>query len=53
MNDHLIAYGKPDPKGWLHCFWCPNKTSTLHIGTLGTLIIVKNGFELRKLQPQK
>jgi hypothetical protein len=23
---HLNAQGRPDPKGGLHCFQCPNKT---------------------------
>jgi hypothetical protein len=26
MSDHLSASGRPDPRGGLHCFWCPDKT---------------------------
>jgi len=26
VTEHLSAQGRPDPKGGLHCFWCPNKT---------------------------
>jgi hypothetical protein len=39
--------------GRLHCFYCPNKNWTLPIGTYGTLNIIKNRIELRKLQPHK
>jgi len=26
--EHLSVQGRPDPKGKLHYFWCPNKTRT-------------------------
>jgi hypothetical protein len=41
-----------DPRGGLHCFWCPNKTGTCPIGTSATLTIVENGLEMRKLAPR-
>jgi hypothetical protein len=53
VNEHLRAQGRRDPKGGFRCFWCPNKTSTSSIETSGTLKIVKNGLELRKLRPPK
>jgi len=50
---HLSIQGRLDPRGGFHCFWCPNKTWTLPIGTFGTLKIIKNGIELKKLWPPK
>jgi hypothetical protein len=34
-------------------FWCPNKTWTPPLGTSGTLAIVENRLEIRKLWPHK
>jgi hypothetical protein len=53
MSDHLNAQSKSDPRGGLCCFSCPNKTWTHPIGTYDTLKLVKNGLELKKLQPPK
>ncbi len=25
VTKHLSAKGRPDPRGELHCFWCPNR----------------------------
>jgi hypothetical protein len=49
MIQHLNAQGKLDPRGRLHCFWCPNKTWTPFIDAPGTLKIVKDEIELKKL----
>jgi hypothetical protein len=51
--EHLSTQGRQDPRGGLHCFWCPNKIWTPPLGTSDTLTIVKNGWKMRKLQPPK
>ncbi len=53
MTKHLSAQGRPDPRGGLCCFWCPNKTWTPPLGASDTLTIVENALEMRKLQPPK
>jgi hypothetical protein len=53
VTEHLSAQGRPDSRGGVHCFWCPNQTWTPPLDTSDTLIIVKNGLEMRKLQPLK
>jgi hypothetical protein len=50
---HLNAQGKPDPRGGLHCFWCPNRSWTPPLYTFDTVIIIKVGLEMRKLWPLK
>jgi hypothetical protein len=50
---HLSAQGRPDSRGGLHYFWCPNKTGTLPLGASDTLTIVKKELEMKKLQPLK
>jgi len=52
-SEHLSAQGTSDPKGGLHCFWCPNKTWIPPITTSSALKIIKTKIELRKLQPPK
>jgi hypothetical protein len=49
MSNHLSAQGRLDPRGGLHCFWCPNKTWTLAIGASDALKIVKNELKFRKV----
>jgi len=51
--EDLNVQGKQDPRGRLYCFQCLNKTWTHPIGLYGTLEIIKNGMELRKLWPPK
>ncbi len=53
MIEHLSAKGKSDPRGGLHYFYCPNKIWTPPIGAFGTLKIVKNWIELKKLWAPK
>jgi hypothetical protein len=53
VTKHLSAQGRLDPRGGLHCFWYPNKTWTPSLDAFGTLKLVKNGIELKKLQPLK
>jgi len=53
VTEHLSAQGRPDPRGGVCCFWCPNKIWTSPLEASGTLTIVKNGSEMRKLQPPK
>ncbi len=53
VTKHLNTQGRPDPRGELRCFWCPNKTWTLPIGTFGTLKIVKNEKKMTKLWSPK
>jgi hypothetical protein len=53
MTKHLSAQGRKDPRGGLHCFWCPNKTWTLSPCASDTLTIVKNELGMRKLRPPK
>ncbi len=54
MTKHLSAQGRLDPRGGLCCFWCPNKTWTPPpLGASGTLTIVENGLEMRKLRSPK
>jgi len=57
MSDHLSAQGRPDPRGGLPCFQCPKKNLDPYYCTTivicGTLKIVKNILELRKLWPPK
>jgi hypothetical protein len=50
MTEHLSVQGRQDPRGGLCCFWCPNKTWTPFTCVSGSLKIVRNGIELRKLQ---
>jgi hypothetical protein len=50
---YLNAQGKPNSRGGLSCFWCPNKTSTHPLGAIDTLTIIKNGLEMSKLPPPK
>jgi hypothetical protein len=40
--EHLSTQGRVKPRGGLHYFWCPNKTSTPPLGASDTLTIVKN-----------
>jgi hypothetical protein len=53
MIEHLGAQGKPNPRGRLCCFECPNKTWSSLLSTSNTLTIVKNELEMSKLEPQK
>jgi len=53
MIEHLSRQGRPDPRGGLYCFWCPNKIWTPLLDASDTLIVVKNELELKKLQPLK
>jgi len=53
VTKHLNTQGRPDPRGELRCFWCPNKTWTLPIGTFGALKIVKNEIKMTKLRSPK
>jgi hypothetical protein len=47
------AQGRPDPRGVLRCFWCPNKTWTSPLGASYTLTIIENRLEMRELRPPK
>jgi hypothetical protein len=49
VSKHLSIQGRPDPRGALCCFWCPNKTLTLPLDTFDALKIIKTGLEIRKL----
>jgi hypothetical protein len=49
MSDHLSTQGRPDPRGGLRCFLCPNKTQNPLIGASNLLKIVKNILELKKV----
>jgi len=51
VTEHLSAQGRPDTRGGLCCFWCPNNTRTPPIDASGVLKIIKNRIELRKLWP--
>ncbi len=51
--EHLSAQGRLDPRGRLHCFWCPHKTWIPPLGASNTQTIVENGSEMRKLWPPK
>jgi hypothetical protein len=51
--EHVSTQDRPDPRGELHCLWCPNKTWTLLLGTSSILTIVKNRLKMRKLHPPK
>jgi hypothetical protein len=53
VTKHLSSQGRLDPRGGLHCFRYPNKPWTPPIDAFGTLKPVKNGIELKKLQPPK
>jgi hypothetical protein len=53
VTKHLNAQGRSDPRGRLHCFWCPNKTWTPPLDASHTLTVVENGLEMRKLRPLK
>ncbi len=53
VTEHLSVKDKPDPRGGLHCFCCPNKTWTYPLGESNTLTIVQNKLEMRKLLPPK
>ncbi len=53
VNEHLNIQGKQGPRGRLCCFQCPNKNWTHPIGIYGTVKIIKNRMELRKLWPPK
>jgi hypothetical protein len=46
---YLNTLGRVKPRGRLHYFWCPKKTSTLPLGTFDTLTIIKNRWEMRNL----
>jgi hypothetical protein len=37
VTKHLSAQGRPNPKGGLCCFWCPNKTWTPPLDACDTL----------------
>jgi len=50
VTNHISDQGRPDPRGGLCCFWCPNKNWTLSIDASDALKIIKNEIELRKLQ---
>jgi hypothetical protein len=51
VTEQLSAWGGPDPREGFHCFCCPNETSSPPLSASDTLTIVKNGLEMRKLQP--
>jgi hypothetical protein len=51
VTEHLSTQGRPDPRGRLCCFWCPNKTWTPPLGASDTRTIIGNRLEMRKLQP--
>jgi hypothetical protein len=53
VTEHLIVQGRPDSRGGLIVFWCPNKTWTSPFDTSNTLTIVKSGLEMRKLKLPK
>jgi hypothetical protein len=53
VTKHLSAHGRLNPRGGLHCLWYPNTTWTPPIDAFATLKPVKNGIELKKLQPFK
>ncbi len=37
VSEHFSAQGRPDPRGGLWCFWCPNKTWTMYLRGLSDL----------------
>jgi hypothetical protein len=49
VSKHLSIQGRPNPRGGLCCFWCPNKTLTPPLNAFDALKIVKTGLEMRKL----
>jgi hypothetical protein len=53
MVEHLSNQGRPNSRGRLHWFYCPNKTWTPPISTYNTLNIVKNIINLKKIEPPK
>ncbi len=53
MSDRLSAQGRPDPRGRTLLFLVSKQNLNLPIGTFGTLKIIKNGVELKKLRPPK
>jgi hypothetical protein len=53
VTEHLSTRGRPNPRGGFHCFWCGNKTWPSPHPTLGTLTIIENRLEMRKLWPPK
>jgi hypothetical protein len=53
MTKQLSTQGRPDPKGGLHCLWCPNKTWILPLVAFNTLTIVENRLKMRMLWAPK
>jgi hypothetical protein len=51
--EHLKVHSRPNPRGGLYCFWCPNKTWICPRDAFDTLKIVKNEIKLRKSWPPK
>jgi hypothetical protein len=49
--EHFSIQGRPDPRGTLCCFGCPNKTLNLSLCASDILTILENGSEMRKLPP--
>jgi hypothetical protein len=47
--EHLSSHGWLDPRGGLHCLWCPNKTWTPPLGTSNTLTIIKKQIRNEKV----
>jgi hypothetical protein len=53
MIEQFNVQGRPDPRGELCCFWCPNKTWIFPLVASNTSTIVENIFKMRKLWPHK